>query len=80
MASILQRVGKDGKKQYRVSLCPIGLPKFNITFDNLETAEQWIVEHEAAYRHNYRPYIAWRRTCDKHESLDDYLKRYKGLN
>jgi len=76
MAILSIRELKDSTHMYKVSFRPVDKPQFCMTFQTLEEAEYFIMDHEGFYIDNPAPYLEWRKYCDSAKSLADYLHRY----
>jgi len=73
MASIRERIGKDGKKSYQVQVRIRGLPHQRKTFDKLSSAKQWAAQTETELRTGrYLP----RYEAERH-TVGQMIERYR---
>ncbi len=60
MATILERKHPSGNITWKVTFRRVGLPSFNLTFDDFDEASKWIEENEALYYVMPEKYFKWR--------------------
>lgn len=49
MASIFERLNKNGTSTFRVQIRRKGISKLCLTFSNYDQAAKWVAEHEKQY-------------------------------
>ena len=59
MATIFNRLNKNGTITTRVMIRRKGLPIFCLAFDDENEAKDWIEENEQKYIKDHEPYIKW---------------------
>lgn len=64
MAGIDERSYPSGHISYRVRLRKKGIKTFNITFDDLSAACEWIENHEEKFYENPEKYFEWRNLSE----------------
>jgi hypothetical protein len=60
MATILERVRKNGESTWKVAIRRECRPHFYLTFDNFDAACDWVEKNEKKYILNPEEYFAWR--------------------
>ncbi len=59
MASIFERLNKNGTTTTRVQIRRKGLPKLILSFSSYDEAKKWVKEHERQYIKNPDHYQSW---------------------
>jgi hypothetical protein len=78
MASIDERVLKDGSSYYRIRVRIKGLRFFSLTFDNRESAAEWIEKNEEEFVKNPNVYIEWKKGV-YFKMKKNNLKKFQGM-
>lgn len=64
MSSVFERKHPSGRVSIRVLLRRKGYPSFSLSFDNWDSACDWVEENEEKYFQNPERYHKWRNQHD----------------